>query len=147
MRWRTAQVTALVADIRAMQRRRAPGKLVTAAVLGKYPTCVESVGQDWMAWLECGYIDYAYPMNYTEDGAKYAELLAVQLKKRNIATRVVGGIGVTAAESRLEADQVIDQVNALRAGKAAGFALFDLDTKLAKDILPVLNLGLTARQP
>lgn len=147
VRWRTAQVTALVADIRAMQRRRAPGKLVTAAVLGKYPTCVESVGQDWMAWLECGYIDYAYPMNYTEDGAKYAELLAVQLKKRNIATRVVGGIGVTAAESRLEADQVIDQVNALRAGKAAGFALFDLDTKLAKDILPVLNLGLTARQP
>ena len=147
VRWRTAQVTGLVADIRAMQRRRAPGKLVTAAVLGKYPTCVESVGQDWMAWLECGYIDYAYPMNYTEDGAKYAELLAVQLKKRNIATRVVGGIGVTAAESRLEADQVIDQVNALRAGKAAGFALFDLDTKLAKDILPVLNLGLTARQP
>ena len=144
VRWRTAQVTALVADIRAMQRRRAPRKLVTAAVLGKYPTCVESVGQDWMAWLECGYVDYVYPMNYTESQAKYAEFLAVQLKKRNIATRVVGGIGVTAAESRLEADQVIDQINALRAGRAAGFALFDLDTTLSKDILPVLRLGITA---
>ena len=144
VRWRTAQVTALVADIRAMQRRRAPRKLVTAAVLGKYPTCVESVGQDWMAWLECGYIDYAYPMNYTESPGKYAEFLAVQLRKRNIATRIVGGIGVTAAESRLEADQVIDQVNALRAGRAAGFALFDLDTTLDKEILPVLRLGVTA---
>ncbi len=144
VRWRAAQVTALVADIRAVQRRHAPGKLVTAAVLGKYPTCVESVGQDWMAWLECGYIDYAFPMNYTEDMAKFNELLALQLKKRNIATRVVGGIGVTAAESRLEADKVIDQINALRARRAAGFALFDLDTKLAKDILPVLSLGVTA---
>ncbi len=147
VRWRAAQVTALVADIRAMQRRRAPGKLVTAAVLGKYPTCVESVGQDWMAWLECGYIDYAYPMNYTEDMSKYAELLAVQLRKRNIATRVVGGIGVTAAESRLEADDVIDQINVLRAGRAAGFALFDLDTTLIKDILPVLRLGITDERP
>ncbi len=144
VRWRTAQVTALVADIRTMQRRRAPRKLVTAAVLGKYPTCIESVGQDWMAWLECGYVDYVYPMNYTESPAKYAELLAVQLKKRKIATRVVGGIGVTAAESRLEADQVIDQINALRAKHAAGFALFDLDTTLNKDILPVLRLGVTA---
>ena len=143
VRWRTAQVTALVADIRTMQRRRAPGKLVTAAVLGKYPTCIESVGQDWMSWLECGYIDYAYPMNYMEDMTKYAELLSVQLKKRNVATRVVGGIGVTAAESRLEADDVIDQINALRAGRAAGFALFDLDTTLVKDILPVLRLGVT----
>ena len=143
VRWRTAQVTALVADIRTMQRRRAPGKLVTAAALGKYPTCIESVGQDWMSWLECGYIDYAYPMNYMEDMAKYTELLSVQLKKRNVATRVVGGIGVTAAESRLEADDVIDQINALRSGRAAGFALFDLDTTLVKDILPVLRLGLT----
>ena len=46
-----------------------------------------------MSLLDCGYIDYAYPMNYTEDMAKYAELLAVQLKKRNVATRIVGGIG------------------------------------------------------
>ncbi len=144
VRWRTAEVTALVADIRAMQRLRAPRKLVTAAVLGKYPTCIESVGQDWMAWLECGYIDYAYPMNYTESPQAYAEFLDVQLKKRGIATRIVGGIGVTAAESRLKADQVIDQINALRARRAAGFALFDLDTTLGKDILPVLRLGVTA---
>lgn len=146
VRWRANQVTAFVADVRVMQRRRAPGKLITAAVLGKYPSCIESVGQDWVAWIECGYIDYAYPMNYTENSALYADLLAAQLKKPSVARRVVGGIGVTAAESRLEADAVIDQVNALRKGHAAGFALFDLDTKLNNDILPVLRLGVTAKQ-
>ena len=145
MRWRTRQVTSLVASIRAAQRRTAPGITLSAAVLGKYPACVESVGQDWMAWIEAGHIDYAMPMNYTESNDKYAELLATQLKKPSIAQRIVGGIGVTASESRLGPGQVIDQANALRARGAAGFILFDLDATLSNEILPILRLGITAR--
>lgn len=144
VRWRTKQVTSLVAAIRTEQRRTAPGILLTAAVLGKYPTCVESVGQDWFSWLESGHIDYAMPMNYTEDLGKYGELLAVQLKKKGIAKKVVGGIGVTASESRLDAGAVIDQIEALRKGGAAGFILFDLDATLSSEILPILSLGVTA---
>lgn len=145
VRWRTKQVTSLVAAIRTAQRRNAPGILLTAAVLGKYPTCVESVGQDWFSWIESGHIDYAMPMNYTEDIGKYGELLAVQLKKKGIANKVVGGIGVTASESRLGAGDVIDQIDALRKGGAAGFILFDLDATLSAEILPVLSLGVTAK--
>jgi hypothetical protein len=51
---------------------------------------------------------------------------------------------VTASESRLDAAGVIDQINLLRSHDAAGFALFDLDATLAREILPVLRLGLTA---
>jgi hypothetical protein len=40
---------------------------------------------------------------------------------------------------------VIDQVRLLRAHGAAGFALFDLDATLARDILPVLRRGVTAQ--
>ena len=145
VRWRARQVTALVSAIRAAQRRNAPGITVSAAVFGGYPNCVESVGQDWVSWIETGLIDYAMPMNYTEDNAKYAELLASQLKKPAIARRIVGGIGVTAAESRLGPGQVIDQANALRRGGAAGFILFDLDSTLAREILPILRLGISAR--
>ena len=145
VRWRASQVTALVAEIRVVQRKVAPRALLSAAVLGRYPTCVESVGQDWMAWLECGYLDYAMPMNYTENGALYTELLAGQLKTKTIARKIVGGIGVTAAESRLGAAEVIDQVKPLRKGGAAGFALFDLDATLQTEILPILNLGITSR--
>lgn len=143
-RWRATQVTALVADLRVMQRRKAPRALLTAAVLGKYPTCVESVGQDWIAWLRNDYIDFAVPMNYTENDKTYASLLATQLSQRRIARRVIGGIGVTASESRLDAAQVIDQIKGLRGGGAAGFALFDLDTTLLNRVLPVLRLGITA---
>lgn len=146
VRWRSKQVSALVAEIKATQRICAPRVLISAAVLGKYPTCVESVGQDWMSWLSCGYLDYALPMNYTESPTVYASLLATQLKQRRIAQKILGGIGVTAAESRLGPDQVINQVNALRQGGAAGFVLFDLDATLANEILPILSLGITERR-
>lgn len=145
VRWRAKQVSTLVAEIKATQRICAPKVLLSAAVLGKYPTCVESVGQDWMSWLSCGYLDYALPMNYTESPAVYSSLLATQLNQKRIAPRIIGGIGVTAAESRLGPDKVIDQVKALREGGAAGFVLFDLDATLSKEILPILSLGITER--
>ena len=145
VRWRARQVTALVAEIKAAQLKTAPKVLLSAAVLGKYPACIESVGQDWMSWLECGYLDYAMPMNYTESGKLYSELLGAQLAKKTVARKIVGGIGVTASESRLGPDAVIDQVKPLRQGGAAGFVLFDLDATLVNEILPVLKLGVTAK--
>ena len=144
VRWRGAQTTALVAEIRRLQRRVAPGVWLTAAVLGKYPTCVESVGQDWEGWIEQGYLDYVLPMNYTEQREDFRALVTQQTRTPRQAAKLVGGIGVTASESRLDAFGVIDQVNLLRARGAAGFALFDLDATLMREILPVLQLGLTA---
>lgn len=144
VRWRVAQVTALVADMRRLQRQVAPGRWLTAAVFGKHPSCVEAVGQDWESWIEQGYIDYVMPMNYTESLPLFAELVGHQTRTRRLSSRIIGGLGVTAAESRLDAAAVIDQVNALRAARAVGFALFDLDATLEQDILPVIQLGLTA---
>ncbi len=146
VRWRGLQTTELVSDVRRLQRRIAPGILLTAAVLGKYPTCVESVGQDWESWIEQGYLDYVMPMNYTESRLAYDSLIVQQTHSPRQAGKVVGGIGVTASESRLDSADVIDQVNALRARGAAGFALFDLDATLETEILPVLALGLTAQK-
>ncbi|MDD5707915.1 MAG: family 10 glycosylhydrolase, partial [Kiritimatiellae bacterium] len=144
VRWRSRQVTELVADMRLTQRREAPGAWLTAAVYGKHPACLESVGQGWENWIEQGYLDYVLPMNYSEDRTLYDTLVSTQTRTPELARRIVGGIGVTASESRLNADDVIDQVRVLRAHKAAGFALFDLDTTLEREILPILQLGLTA---
>ena len=144
VQWRVAQTTALVAGIRRVQRRVAPGVWLTAAVYGKHPSCVESVGQDWERWLSQGYLDYALPMNYTESSTFYASLVSHQTREPRQAQRIVGGIGVTASESRLDPADVIDQIRTLRTHHAAGFALFDLDATLANEILPILKLGLTA---
>ncbi|MDR2849191.1 MAG: family 10 glycosylhydrolase [Verrucomicrobiota bacterium] len=142
--WRAEQVSDFVQAARKAVRRGAPGKLLTAAVFGKYPSCLDAVGQDWESWLNIGLVDYVAPMNYTEDLAKFNEWLGQQTRTRKQALKVLPGIGVTAAESRLDAAQVIDQIQAARRAGCPGFALFDLDTTLRQEILPVLRMGTTA---
>jgi len=39
---------------------------------------------------------------------------------------------------------VVDQIAAVREAGCPGFALFDLDTYLEQEILPVLRVGMTA---
>jgi len=140
--WRAREVQTFVAAARARVRASRQGVWLTAAVLGKYPSCVDSVGQDWMAWLDSGLIDYAVPMNYTEDGARYASYVAQQAKSKARARKIISGIGVTANESRLGAVQVMEQVNVARRAGLAGVAFFDLDYSLVAQILPYLKMGM-----
>jgi len=140
--WRAREVQAFVAGARARVKAARPGAWLTAAVLGKYPSCVDSVGQDWMGWIDAGLIDYAVPMNYTEDGARYASYVAQQGRSAARARKIISGIGVTANESRLGPLQVMNQVNMARQANLAGVALFDLDYSLVTKILPYLCMGM-----
>lgn len=141
--WRVKQVSDFVQAVRRTVRKHAKGKILSAAVFGKYPSCLEAVGQDWESWINIGLVNYVTPMNYTENPAVFNEWLAAQTKTRKQALAVIPGIGVTAAESRLDSMQVIDQIKAVREAGCPGFALFDLDTTLRQEILPILRLGMT----
>jgi uncharacterized lipoprotein YddW (UPF0748 family) len=132
-------ITRFVLDARRRTRRP---RWLTAAVLGKYPARVASVGQDWASWLKLNLVDYAVPMDYTESLATFGSYLAQHAAVRAHARRTIAGIGVTANESRLDARQVIDQIRLTRQYGLAGAALFDLDVTLEKQILPYLRLGL-----
>jgi len=114
---------------------------LTAAVLGKYPACVDSVGQDWDSWLNARLVDYVVPMDYSNSTATFESYVKQHAAMRTHAQRTIAGIGVTANESRLDARKVIDQINISRRYGLAGNALFDLDTTLDKDILPYLTMG------
>ena len=132
-------VTRFVAAAR--QRVKRPMWL-TAAVYGKYPHCISSVGQDWGSWVDGGLVDYAVPMDYTNSTAEFAELVARGAATPYRARRIIAGIGVTANESRLDAAKVIDQINVARRYNLAGVSLFDLDVTLQTEILPYLRLGI-----
>lgn len=138
----TKPVSTFMVQARARVKRVRPSVLFTAAVFGKYPSCVAAVGQDWESWLDAGIVDWLVPMNYLEDNGKYAAFVRQQCRTPTHAGRIVSGIGVTAIESRLDVRQVIDQVKLARQAGAAGVAFFDLDYTLVNDILPYLRLGL-----
>lgn len=132
-------ITSFVSDARrAIHRPR----LFTAAVFGKYPACVASVGQNWSRWLDANLVDFVVPMDYTENEQNFESFVISHSFKPHHAARTIVGIGVTANESRLNAMQVIRQMLITRKYGLAGTALFDLDLILEKNILPYLRLGI-----
>lgn len=132
-------VTQFVSEVRFRVRRP---KWITAAVYGKHPQCVESVGQNWPEWIDRNFVDYVVPMDYTDSPQKLDELLRQQAARKGHAARTIVGLGVTANESRLDAVGVINQINLTRRYAFAGNSLFDLDTYLETGILPYLKLGI-----
>jgi uncharacterized lipoprotein YddW (UPF0748 family) len=145
--WRCRQISTFVQGIRAAVKDIDPNVQVSAAVFGKYPSCVESVAQDWGQWLRAGYVDFVCPMNYTTNLVAFQQFTRAQLRMPGGASKVYPGIGVTAAESRLTPLQVIDQIGSLRQAGARGFALYSLNRILEDETLPVLRLGILERKP
>jgi len=131
-----------VRDVRAVIRATRPGVKLSAAVYATYPSCARSVGQDWGLWLREDLVDFVCPMDYTADPAALKKLVMNQTGLPKAAGRVIPGLGVTAAESRLDAAQTIEQIRLLRSLGAPGYVIFDLNANTAADILPVLGLGL-----
>jgi len=144
--WRRGLITRLVAQARRELQAVPSRPRLSAAVYRAYPGVRESIAQDWGAWLERGELDFVCPMNYTEEPARFAAVTHSQLALPGAVGRVYPGIGVTSLESRLDASETIRQVLLARQATAPGFMLFDLNTKLEKDILPLLSLGVTATE-
>jgi uncharacterized lipoprotein YddW (UPF0748 family) len=136
--WRVKQIGDFVRDIDTLASKILPQAEMSAAVFGKYPSCVPSVAQDWAEWVREGWLDYVCPMNYTADLAKFTGYVDSQVALVG-AGKVMPGIGVTARESRLNAFQVVDQVRLTQDRKTAGIVFFDLNRKLEREALPVIS--------
>ena len=131
-------VTQFVAEARRRVKRP---RWLTAAVYAKYPRCIDTVGQDWVKWLNFDLVDYVVPMDYTESMSQFESFLRQHAAPSVNARRTIAGIGVTASESKLSAAQVVEQIRLVRKYGLAGESLFDLDTTLAEKILPALKKG------
>lgn len=142
--WRRARITTFVAAARDAVRCINPDMKVSAAVYPGYPGCRDSIAQDWGEWVRTGLLDFACPMNYSEDTAKISEWYRKQAAYPGVRGHLYPGVGVTSTESRLSAADTIEQVSALRREGAGGFVLFELNPTLGTDILPYLRMGLTS---
>ena len=133
-----AVVTQFVAEARRHVKRP---KWLTTAVYGKYPNCIDKVGQDWARWLELDLVDYVVPMDYAATNAQFVQLLRQQMTPSRNANRTIIGIGVTSNEATLTPRQVVEQIGLTRRYGFPGQALFDLDVTLSQKVLPVLRQG------
>ncbi len=146
-KWRTADVTRLVADIRAVLRKANPNAKLSAAVYGAAAPDGGNIAQYWPDWLRAGSVDFLTPMNYIESSAEFARLVRTQVAYPGAAGKIIPGIGVTADESRLDPAQVARQIALARQAGCPGFMLFDLSGTLRDETLPALRQGITRPLP
>ena len=139
--WRADELTRQVRDIRRAIDEVRPGVALSAAVYRSYPSCRDAIGQDWGRWLRDGLVDFVCPMTYTDDLSNFRAETEAHLRIGGTPGRIVPGIGLLTAESRLAPDQVLAQMNVCRELGTPGFVLFDLHPTLRDDLLPILELA------
>lgn len=139
--WRCRQITRLVEAVHREAKKIRPGIKISAAVFGSYPSCRESVGQDWPAWIKAGYLDFVCPMDYTESDLAFSALVANQLELVGGRIPIYPGIGATASRTSLTADRVVAQIYHARSLSAGGFCIFNLDRRTIGSIVPGVGLG------
>ncbi len=142
--WRCDQISRLVRTVHEEAKQLRPTLQISAAVFGSYPSCRESIAQDWPEWIKAGWLDFVCPMDYTNSDPSFRGLVENQLNLIGGRIPMYPGIGCTASNSRLSADRVAGQILHARQLGAAGFTIFNLSESTARDILPGLKLGATA---
>ena len=118
-RWRTAQVSRVVYDIRRMMRSASPRAALSAAVIGDRGRALRDHFQDPVTWLRRGYVDAILPMAYRQTLGEFRGLIDDWRAHAPPGT-VIPGIGIYNIRSDRSAQQQIDY--AYRLGN--GFALF-----------------------
>jgi uncharacterized lipoprotein YddW (UPF0748 family) len=111
-------------------------------VFTNWPTDRDDVGQDWRLWCRKRYLDFVCPMDYTENTAKFSDMVAAQIAWAE-GVPCYPGIGLSVWKSGDRICTLVDQVTATRALKTGGFTVFEYDATEARDILPLCGLGLT----
>jgi uncharacterized lipoprotein YddW (UPF0748 family) len=134
--WRREQITRLVRAVSAEARKLKPDVKVSAAVYGGWKHSRESIGQDTVAWIEAGYLDFVCPMNYEGDDAKFTDLVRMQVAATKNRTPLYIGIG---AHKLSGPEQLARQIQASRDLGADGYVVFQLNRRLATEVLPQLR--------
>ncbi len=138
--WRMEQVTALVREISAHLSDSRPGVKISAAVFPDWPRTRVTLGQDWVQWIEDGYLDFVIPMDYRPDQSAFDSLVQRQVSWMDGRAPLYIGIGAW----QLHPEDLVNQIRSTRRSGADGFALFQLDREIAQRTMPLLHGGPTS---
>ena len=83
-------------------------------------------------------------MDYTPSQATFENMVSQQVKW---AGRVpcYPGLGVSSSSSRFGVDRAIEEIEITRRYRTGGFVIFNYGVAESTQLLPMLNLGITAK--
>ncbi|HUS90438.1 MAG TPA: family 10 glycosylhydrolase, partial [Phycisphaerae bacterium] len=145
MDFRREQITAVVAAVAEQARKARPGVKISAAVFRDWPSDRDTVGQDWKVWCDRGYLDFVCPMDYTPHDEHFRGMVERQLPWAG-KVPCYPGIGVSVWSDPTDVARLIRQIGIARELGTKGFTLFNYDPAVAREVLPMLGLGMTKRK-
>lgn len=142
LEFRRQNITKVVAELSRRVRQARPGVKVSAAVFPNWPVHRDTVGQDWKAWCDAGYLDFVCPMDYTAFGGLFEAQVESQ-KEWAGNVPVYPGIGLTVWPDRGDIVKLIDFIGVTRRLGTGGFMVFDYDASASRRYVPLCGLGVT----
>jgi len=140
--WRCDQISRLVEATAREVRAIKPDCKISAAVFGSYPSCRVSVGQDWVYWIEQGWLDFVCPMDYITSDTSFATTVARQVQQVAGRVPLYPGIGAWRLDGP---DRVAGQIRIARAVGTDGFIIFNYSRDLADSIPPAFGPALLSQ--
>jgi uncharacterized lipoprotein YddW (UPF0748 family) len=122
-RWRCKQVTELVKRIRQGLKRHTPEVELTAAVVADPDRAREVYNQDWLMWLQKGYILRVFPMNYHVNHELF-EGTVDKIAIYGYKNQTVMGIRAWAHNAEFTADNINTQIDYTWNSGIWNYALF-----------------------
>ncbi|MEZ6192247.1 MAG: family 10 glycosylhydrolase [Phycisphaerales bacterium] len=142
--WRAAQITEMTRKVSERVREVRPNIIISAAVMADPDDAYRTKMQDYVTWMEKGYLDAAITMNYTGDNELFTKRCNALLERRPERGWIVPGMSLGG-----KAEKIREQVGITQELKTDGFAgfaysyLFDRDNgHIAKPLAEELADGL-----
>ncbi len=134
--WRAKNITRFVKRLR--EAANAKNVEVSAAVFPSYPSCVESIAQDWVKWGKDGLVDYLFPMNYTLDAKQAVERANGHIAAVDGACPVWEGLW---NKPEMSIPTLIEEIQGVLHAGAQGLVIFEYYGLSDEDIEAIRKLG------
>ncbi len=136
--WRVSRVAEMVE--RVAQLAHGEGLEVSAAVFPKYPQCRETQGQDWVLWAENGWVDYIFPMNYTDSNRD--AVMRTRAHKAVLGGEAVlwEGLGKKSHNTNKTPEELVEQIELVMDAGSEGIVIFEERDLTAEDIAALKKL-------
>jgi len=143
--FRRRQITTVVAAVAQRAKKIRADIKVSAAVFGNWPVDRNSVGQDWKLWCDRGFLDFVCPMDYTDSGSGFENMIGQQLEwAGNVPC--YPGIGLSVWSSSSDICKLIEHINITRRLGTGGFTIFNYGPTETNEVLPLLGKGITRKK-
>lgn len=132
--FRTQYITDMVEKVKNLVNEVRPSVLLSAAVVPKSEDAYNNVYQNYMNWIDNGYLNLLHPMSY---GDGFEDEIEAQIKHCGDKVFIAVGLGIFMPE--LSAKDMLRQAKMVNALGGDGSAYFEASSYLSKGTGAVLN--------